>query len=61
MGYFVTKQTDATTTYVSELIADTKGDLADINTSNFAVGTICIVIEDSSVYILDTNKEWKPL
>ena len=61
MGYFTTKQTDATTPYVAELIADTEADLADINTSNFSAGTICIVIENSSVYMLNTEKTWKPL
>ena len=59
--YFITKQADKTTQYINELIADTMEDLSSINVSNMRPGSICLVIEPTSVYILNTEKEWKQL
>ena len=61
MGYFISKQTNNTSLYVDEIIADTLADLADIDTSSFSPGTIVLVLEDTSVHMLNTQKEWKQL
>ena len=59
--YFITKQSDKTTQYVNELIADTVDDLQNINVNTMRPGTTCLVIEPTSVYILNTEKQWKQL
>lgn len=46
--------------YVKEFIANTIADIASLPT-NCAPGSSCLVIEDSSVWILDGNNEWQPL
>lgn len=56
--YSYVKQTDKTTTYVSEFIADTTGDIDNIPVENIAPGSTCIVIDSSEVYMLNTKKEW---
>lgn len=60
MGYFVTKQTDSTTLYVNEIIADTVADLDQIDIRSMAPGSTCIITQegDPLVYILDSNKKW---
>lgn len=46
---------------VNSYMADTRADLANINVQGDQPGTTCIVLEDSSVHMLDTNKEWQEL
>ncbi len=60
MAISITKQQDKTYAYVTEYVADTVADVDTLPTTA-APGSICIVIEDSSVYMLNTNREWKKL
>lgn len=55
-------QQDGDVTYgVNAYMADTRADLASINVQGDLPGSTCIVIEDSSVHMLDTNKQWREL
>lgn len=47
--------------YVTEFVVNTKNDITEINTDTISPGSTCIVINDSSIYILNTDKEWKLL
>ena len=53
-------QGEAISHKVVELVADSRTDVANLPTFCEA-GSTCIVIEDSSVWMLDTNKIWKEL
>ena len=45
--------------YVATLIADEAADLVNINKNDYAPGTAVLVLEDSSVYMLNSNRtEW---
>lgn len=59
--YFVTKNADRSSAYVTELVADTDADVKDIPVDLYDPGTTCIVIDNSTVYMLNTQKEWKLL
>ena len=61
MGYRYTQQNDDVTYKVNSYVADTKADVAFIDVTNDEPGTTCIVLEDSSVYMLDTQKDWREL
>lgn len=52
--YAITKQADKTQTYVQELIADTAADVDTIPTTGLKPGSTVIVLEDSTVYMLNT-------
>ena len=56
----IIKQGERSSAYVTEYVADTPADLADLPTNN-APGSTCIVISTSEVYMLNNNKEWKRL
>lgn len=56
----ITKQGEHSTAYVTEYVADTTADVADLPTNN-APGSTCIVIETADVYMLNNKKEWKKL
>lgn len=45
---------------VVEIIADKVSDIAEIPTY-YGVGSICFVIENSSVYMLGNDAEWHEL
>ena len=45
---------------VVELIIDTAAEIIDLPT-NVAPGSTCFVIENSTVYMLNGNGEWKEL
>lgn len=48
--------------YVATLIADEATDLVNINKDDYAPGTAVLVLEDASVYMLNTDKtEWVAL
>lgn len=47
--------------YVTEFVVNTKKDIEEINIETISPGSTCIVINDSSVYMLNTDKEWKLL
>ena len=60
-NYSITSQGDRTNSYVVELIADDASDLETIPTGTLAPGSTCIVVGTSSVYMLNTKKEWVEL
>lgn len=43
-----------------QLCADTREDIDDLPT-NVAVGSTCIIIEDSSVWMLNNKRKWEEL
>ena len=56
----IIEQNGKTTYNVVELAADTEADILDLSTE-YAQGSTCFVIENSSVYMLNGNKQWEPL
>lgn len=56
----VYKNSDTTTSYVVEIVADTIDDIEDLPT-NFTPGSDCIVLEDSSVWMLGNDEVWHRL
>lgn len=42
---------------VTELIVDSNADVATLST-DYAPGSTCFVVEDSSLYMLNGNKAW---
>lgn len=58
--YKITRQGNTEQTYVIEAVCD---NLTDITTLpiNWEVGSTCIVIEDSSVWMLGNDKNWHKL
>lgn len=59
--YHIIKSADRSAPYVTELVADTDADVQNIPVDLYDPGTTCIVIENSTVYMLNTQKEWKLL
>ena len=59
--YYVTRSADKTQPYVTEVVVDTVADVEGVPTATFAPGSTIIVLEDASVYMLNTSKEWKKL
>ena len=60
MAYKVIKNSDTTQPDVVEIVADTLEDLDSMST-NYGVGSDCIVLEDSSVWMLGNDKTWHQL
>lgn len=60
MAYKVIKNSDITQPDVVEIIADTLDDL-NILPISYGVGSDCIVLEDSSVWMLGNDKTWHQL
>lgn len=58
--YSIKQQGDTVQTYVNEAVADTRADIASLPTT-WAVGSTCLVIEDSSVWILGNDLIWHEL
>lgn len=62
MGNYVYMNDNDYPGYHVEFVVDTVADVANVPT-NYAPGSTCIVLEDSSVYILSTGdpepKQWK--
>lgn len=56
----IRQQNDNIQTYVNEYVADTEADIKDLPT-NIYPGSVCIVIETSNVYMLNSEKKWKKL
>ena len=56
-------QGDTTTYEIVSLVADTEADIATIaeDYPDAKPGSTCFVIETSSVYMLNNNKEWKEI
>lgn len=57
----VIKQSGKDAAYVMEYVADTEADLTDIDTNDCVQGSTCFIIENSSVYMLDSNKVWQAI
>lgn len=55
--YNITRQGDTDQNNILQYCCDTREDLAKLPTKDGA-GSTCIVIEDSSVWMLGTDKEW---
>lgn len=58
--YSIKQQGDTVQTYVIEAVADTRADIASLPTT-WAVGSTCLIIEDSSVWILGNDLIWHEL
>ena len=58
--YSVTKNQDSTQPYVTELIADTPDDVATLPT-HYTPGSTCLVVSNSSVYVLNNQHKWVEL
>ena len=60
MAYSAYQNSDNLVPYYVDLVAD---EVADIDTlpTDFAPGSTCLVIENSSVYVLGVNGVWKEI
>ena len=58
--YSIKQQGDTVQSYVIEAVTDTRADIASLPTT-WAVGSTCLVIEDSSVWILGNDLIWHEL
>ena len=54
--YRLYRQNDDTQAYVTEYVADTDTDVADLPTDVYP-GSTCIVADSASVYILNASKQ----
>lgn len=63
MSYTITKQSGITNGYIASYQVDTRDDVNTLPLSPDAKpGSDCIVIEDSSIWLLNTDgTEWKEL
>lgn len=60
MAYRVYKQNDNISAYVTEFVADTEADIANLPTTVYP-GSTCIVAENAKVFILNASKQWVEL
>ena len=60
MGYKLYKNDNGYPGYHAEFVADARADIASLPT-DCEVGSSCIVIEDSSVWMLNTEHVWTEL
>lgn len=58
--YNITRQGDTDQYDLMSYMADERSDIETLPT-DCGAGSTCIVIEDSSVWMLGTNKTWKEL
>lgn len=58
--YSIIQQGDTVESYVIECVCDTREDITTLPTT-WKTGSSCMVIEDSSVFMLNSNKEWVEL
>lgn len=58
MGYSVYRNSDRTAPYVTEILADSISDLQTIDKDNTTPGSVCVCLENKSVYILSNEKNW---
>lgn len=57
-----TSQSGKTISYVSEYVMDTLAEFADLPVfPECGYGSTCFVIENSSVYMLNGDNEWKEI
>ncbi len=57
MAYSSYQNSDNIVPYYAALVADTNADVDELPT-DFAPGSTCLVIEDSSLWILGNDKIW---
>lgn len=60
MGYQLYKNDNGFPGYHEEYIVDTRMDMHTVP-RDCEPGSTCLVIEDSSVWVLNTNHEWKEI
>lgn len=60
MAYSIIQQGDTVQTYMIEAMCDLRDDVQTLPTS-WASGSSCLVIEDSSVWMLGLDKQWHEL
>ena len=58
--YNITRQGDTDQNNILQYYCNTREDLAKLPTGDGA-GSTCIVIEDSSVHMLDSKGQWKEI
>ena len=59
MGFSVyDKGGNNTAPYVATLVADTPDDLVNIDKEVYAPGTAVLILSNSTVYMLNTDKTW---
>lgn len=56
--YSIKQQGDTVQNGIMEFVADTRSDIDIIPADNWEMGSTCLVIEDSSVWILGSDKKW---
>ena len=59
--YNIKQQGDTVQNGIIEYVADTRDDIKNIPTILGQMGSTCLVIEDSSVWILGSDKNWHEL
>ena len=58
MGYILYVNDNDYPGYHVEYIVDTRADMANVPTDKAAPGSSCLVTEDSSVWVLNTQRRW---
>lgn len=60
MGFTRIKQQDHNNTYYTEFVIDTVADLANLpkNLNTVAIGSAAICLENSEVYMLNSEGKW---
>ena len=61
MAYSSYQDSDNIVTGYTDLIADYLSDVPTLPTKIYAAGSTCLVIEDSSVWVLGVDGEWHEL
>ena len=57
MSYSIIQQGDTVQTYIKQVVCDTVVEVQELPT-DWASGSTCIVIEDSSLWMLGNDKQW---
>jgi len=60
MGYAITQEDNDVTSYLKGFVCDNRSDIRTLPTK-IPAGSSCICLEDSSVWMLGVDKEWKEL
>lgn len=62
MSYSITSQGGQTTAYLKEFVVDTEAEITSLPTfPKCAIGSNCLVIATSDVYMLGNDNEWHKL
>lgn len=59
--YTIISQGNKIMPYITEFVVNNKEEIKEINIDTISPGSTCIVTDDSSVYMLNIDKEWKLL